>query len=77
MCVSRRLWWDVGLKCKPILAQQMLFSRIPERDKGELYHVRSGMVCLDTLGHRAGESPGVYLCHGTGGNQVTVLALAF
>ncbi|PIO63605.1 hypothetical protein TELCIR_14790 [Teladorsagia circumcincta] len=26
-------------------------------------------MCLDTLGRRAGEAPGLYQCHGTGGNQ--------
>ncbi|KHJ80700.1 hypothetical protein OESDEN_19621, partial [Oesophagostomum dentatum] len=26
-------------------------------------------MCLDTLGHKTGESAGVYQCHGSGGNQ--------
>ncbi|WKY09238.1 hypothetical protein Q1695_001975 [Nippostrongylus brasiliensis] len=43
--------------------------RIPPKDKGEFYHLKNGALCLDTLGRRAGEAPGLYLCHGTGGNQ--------
>ncbi|KAK6026425.1 ricin-type beta-trefoil lectin domain protein [Ostertagia ostertagi] len=42
---------------------------VPERDKGELFHLKNGIMCLDTLGRRAGEAPGLYQCHGTGGNQ--------
>lgn len=26
-------------------------------------------MCLDSLGHKIGETAGVYQCHGTGGNQ--------
>ncbi len=29
-------------------------------------------MCLDTYGHRAGGTVGLYTCHGTGGNQVTI-----
>lgn len=35
-----------------------------------MYHIRNGKVCLDTLGNKKNQSPGVYSCHGTGGNQV-------
>ena len=49
--------------------------RIPEKEKGELYHVKSEALkaCLDTLGKKSGDSPGGFGCHGTGGNQVLVV----
>ena len=31
--------------------------------------VRQGSQCMDTLGHTAGGTVGLYTCHGTGGNQ--------
>lgn len=31
--------------------------------------IRQSQKCVDSLGHSAGSPPGLYPCHGTGGNQ--------
>ncbi|KAL6741187.1 hypothetical protein Aduo_014466 [Ancylostoma duodenale] len=70
--ISDRLALRERLKCQSFTWYlQTIYPelRVPEREKGELYHIKNGIMCLDTLGHRIGESLGVYQCHGTGGNQ--------
>lgn len=54
-----------------ILLKLFFFKcRVPERDTGELYFVKQGPLCLDAMGRPEGDAPGVFSCHGTGGNQV-------
>ncbi|ETN87074.1 glycosyltransferase, group 2 family protein [Necator americanus] len=70
--ISDRIALRERLKCQSFTWYlQTIYPelRVPEREKGELYHLKNGIMCLDTLGHKIGESPGVYQCHGTGGNQ--------
>uniref|UniRef100_A0A0K0DE17 Polypeptide N-acetylgalactosaminyltransferase n=1 Tax=Angiostrongylus cantonensis TaxID=6313 RepID=A0A0K0DE17_ANGCA len=70
--ISHRLAIRDRLKCKPFswyLQTVYPELRVPNRDTAELFHIRNEQLCLDTLGRKAGESPGVYQCHGTGGNQ--------
>ena len=38
----------------------------------EFGEVRQNEKCIDTLGRGVGGSPGLYKCHGGGGNQVSV-----
>lgn len=35
--------------------------------------IRQGDYCLDTLENHIGKTPGLYLCHDFGGNQVIIL----
>uniref|UniRef100_A0A7I5ECQ2 Polypeptide N-acetylgalactosaminyltransferase n=1 Tax=Haemonchus contortus TaxID=6289 RepID=A0A7I5ECQ2_HAECO len=70
--VSERLALRERLKCHSFswyLETIYPELKVPERDKGELFHLKNGIMCLDTLGRKAGEAPGLYQCHGTGGNQ--------
>ncbi|VDM62253.1 unnamed protein product [Angiostrongylus costaricensis] len=74
--ISQRLAIRDRLKCKPFswyLQTVYPELKVPDRDAAELFHIRNEQLCLDTLGRKAGESPGVYQCHGTGGNQVTLI----
>lgn len=70
--ISQRLAIRHRLKCRPFswyLQTVYPELKVPDRDAAELFHIRNEQLCLDTLGRKAGESPGVYQCHGTGGNQ--------
>lgn len=44
--------------------------RIPDRERGTAVYLKNGQMCLDTMGRKLREAPGVYQCHQTGGNQV-------
>jgi len=35
--------------------------------------MQQGNMCLDTLGHLVDNTPGIFLCHNSGGNQVILL----
>uniref|UniRef100_A0A1I7XN58 Polypeptide N-acetylgalactosaminyltransferase n=1 Tax=Heterorhabditis bacteriophora TaxID=37862 RepID=A0A1I7XN58_HETBA len=70
--ISERLALRQKLQCKSFewyLKEIYPELKVPEKDRGQLLHVRNGILCLDSLGRKAGEPPGVYQCHGTGGNQ--------
>ncbi|KHJ76131.1 hypothetical protein OESDEN_24250, partial [Oesophagostomum dentatum] len=70
--ISDRLALRERLKCQSFTWYlQNIYPelKVPEREKGDLYHIKNGIMCLDTLGHKTGESAGVYQCHGSGGNQ--------
>ncbi|CAI4225303.1 unnamed protein product [Auanema sp. JU1783] len=70
--ISERLALRDRLQCKPFswyLKEIYPELKVPNKDFGQLYHIKNGNMCLDTLGKKSGETPGVYQCHGTGGNQ--------
>ena len=50
------------------------FVRIPGSDGSKYGEIRQGVRCMDTLGHAAGGTIGMYRCHGDAGNQVCVCA---
>jgi len=39
--------------------------------------MQQGNMCLDTLGHLVDNTLGIFLCHNSGGNQVSILLLAW
>ncbi|CAI5453242.1 unnamed protein product [Caenorhabditis angaria] len=43
--------------------------KIPEFKKAKVFQVKMANLCLDSLGKKEGQSPGLYGCHNTGGNQ--------
>jgi hypothetical protein len=60
---------DITVKVKRCLC---VFLSVPEPLDVEFGEVRQNGKCLDTLGKGVGGSPGLYKCHGGGGNQVSV-----
>ena len=42
----------------------------PGGDDVQVSEIKQADMCMDTLGHSAGGSVGMYGCHGAGGNQV-------
>ncbi|TKR69862.1 hypothetical protein L596_021957 [Steinernema carpocapsae] len=71
--ISARLKLKSDLKCKSFswyLREVYPELKVPDSDMGTPYTFRQGKLCLDSLGHNGiAEQPGVYDCHGTGGNQ--------
>ena len=49
---------------------------VPEPLDVEFGEVRRNGQCLDTLGNGVGSTPGLYKCHGAGGNQVCISVCA-
>jgi len=43
--------------------------KIPDDDDVKYGELKQGSNCLDTLGHKEGETSGTFACHGQGGNQ--------
>jgi len=39
--------------------------------------MQQGNMCLDTLGHLVDNTLGIFLCHNSGGNQVSIFLLAW
>ena len=54
-----------------------VFLSVPEPLDVEFGEVRQNGKCIDTLGRGVGGSPGLYKCHGGGGNQVSVCRYIF
>ncbi|GMR59793.1 hypothetical protein PMAYCL1PPCAC_29988, partial [Pristionchus mayeri] len=70
--ITERLELREKLQCKPFswyLKEIYPELKVPERDTGELYFVKQGTLCLDAMGRPEGDAPGLFSCHGTGGNQ--------
>lgn len=56
-----------------LVNSQMLHThRIPDTDVGDDGELKQDSMCIDTLGHQAGGTMGMYKCHGEGGNQVNI-----
>ena len=51
--------------------------KIPNSKDVSLGSLRQGSMCLDTLGNMVDGHVGIYTCHGTGGNQVTIILCYF
>eukprot|EP00051_Salpingoeca_urceolata_P002861 m.53348 g.53348 ORF g.53348 m.53348 type:complete len:593 (-) comp12374_c1_seq2:136-1914(-) len=72
--ISDRLALREKLQCKPFkwyMEHVYPELRIPFKDtlaKGAVYNPSTNQ-CMDTLGHQAGSSVGMYACHNQGGNQ--------
>ena len=45
---------------------------IPNPSDAKSGEVKQGNLCLDTLGHQAGGTVGLFQCHHSGGNQVSI-----
>ena len=70
---SDRLAIKAKLKCKSFdwfLREVYPELKVPEKTAVHLT-LKQNKLCLDTMGNvKAHQSPGMYQCHNTGGNQV-------
>ena len=49
----------------------LLYYRVPDKQDIAFGAVQQGSMCIDTLGHFSDGTIGLFVCHNTGGNQVT------
>lgn len=73
---SLRLAYKAKLKCKSFgwfLREVYPELKVPEVTSKH-FTIKQNQLCLDSLGNtKAHQSPGMYSCHGTGGNQEWLL----
>ncbi|XP_078675998.1 polypeptide N-acetylgalactosaminyltransferase 2-like isoform X2 [Branchiostoma floridae x Branchiostoma belcheri] len=70
--IQSRLELRKKLSCKPFawyLEHVYPELRIPDKKDVAFGALQQGTLCMDTLGHFADGTVGVYECHGSGGNQ--------
>jgi polypeptide N-acetylgalactosaminyltransferase len=72
--ITARLQIREKLHCKPFewyVKEVYPELKVPENANiGERFSFKQGPYCLDSLGNsKANQSPGLYQCHGVGGNQ--------
>ncbi|CAI9724744.1 Hypothetical predicted protein [Octopus vulgaris] len=75
--ISERLELKRKLKCRPFkwyLQNVYPELKIPENQDMLYGMVRQGDLCIDTLGHMAEGTVGLFHCHNSGGNQEWVLS---
>lgn len=74
--IDDRLELKRKLHCKPFkwyLENVYPELTVPQSMASFFGSVRQRQLCLDTLGHSVDHTVGLYLCHDTGGNQVSYL----
>ena len=75
--IDDRLALKERLHCKPFkwyldnVYPQLKQLKVPASDVTTSV-MRQGNMCLDTLGHLVDNTLGIFLCHGSGGNQVSI-----
>lgn len=42
---------------------------VPKKTPGKSFQMKMGHLCLDSMARKENEAPGLFACHGTGGNQ--------
>uniref|UniRef100_A0A8R1EEA4 Glyco_transf_7C domain-containing protein n=1 Tax=Caenorhabditis japonica TaxID=281687 RepID=A0A8R1EEA4_CAEJA len=47
-----------------------VFQKIPKKSNGRSFQMKFGNLCLDSMARKENEQPGMFTCHGTGGNQL-------
>lgn len=70
--IRERLHLRSNLQCKSFkwfLENVYPELKVPDDDDIKYGELRQGQNCLDTLGHKEGQSAGTFACHGQGGNQ--------
>lgn len=73
--IASRLELKKKLGCKPFkwyLDNVYPELKLPATVDLFVGSIRQGDYCLDTLENQIGKTPGLYLCHDFGGNQVTI-----
>ena len=55
-----------------MLSNLLFVHSIPNPSDSKSGEIRQGNLCLDTFGHQAGGTVGLFQCHHSGGNQVSI-----
>uniref|UniRef100_A0A8R1ECQ6 Glyco_transf_7C domain-containing protein n=1 Tax=Caenorhabditis japonica TaxID=281687 RepID=A0A8R1ECQ6_CAEJA len=70
---AAEVWMDEykGIYLKNVPSARFVnYGEIPKKSNGRSFQMKFGNLCLDSMARKENEQPGMFTCHGTGGNQL-------